>query len=182
MKSLVLFDSMSGNTEKVAAAICKTLESEAMAPQMTKVGKETDLDFYDYDLVCVGSPVIDWLPTQTMMNFIKKKLKGYNRQGLIKPAAPIIPGKFGVCFGTFAGPHIGEREALPMTMWFRSFLEHIGFTVLDSWHIVGQFNNREDLNISGRLGNIRNRPNENDLADVENRVRGVLASLEAWRS
>jgi len=48
------------------------------------------------------------------------------------------------------------------------------------WHIVGQFHNKEDVNINGRLGDIRGRPNENDLMDVENRVKGLLAGLAPW--
>ncbi|QTA89118.1 flavodoxin family protein [Desulfonema magnum] len=181
MNALVLFDSMGGNTEKVAGAIHEAIEKEQILCHMIKLDKETDLDFYDYDLIFIGSPVIDWLPTKTMMEFVKTKLKEYNGKGMIRPSAPIIPGKFAICFGTFAGPHIGKREALPMTMWLRSFLEHIGFMVLDTWHIVGQFKDRDDLNINGRLGNIQNRPNENDLENVKNRVEGILASLEAWK-
>ena len=69
-----------------------------------------------------------------------------------------------------------------MTMWLRSALEHIGFMVLDSWHIVGQFSKWEDLDKHGRLGNIEQRPNKNDLLDLKNRVLGTIASLEAWRS
>ncbi len=182
MKSLVLFDSLGGNTEKVATTICKALDNEEILAHMMKVDKETHLDFHEYDLVFIGSPVIDWLPTQGMMDFVKKKMKNYNGKGLIKPSAPINPGKFGICFGTFAGPHIGKREALPMTMWLRSFLEHIGFIVLDEWHIVGEFKNKDDLNLNGRLGNIQNRPNRGDLMNIENRVVGIVASLEAWRS
>jgi len=181
MKSLVLFDSMGGNTEKVAEVIHETAEKEKILSHIIKVDKKTDLEFYDYDLIFIGSPVIDWLPTKTMMDFVKTKLKEYSSKGLIKPSAPIIPGKFGICFGTFAGPHIGKREALPMTMWLRSFLEHMGFMVLDMWHIAGKFKNRDDLNINGRLGNIQNRPDKDDLENVKNRVTGILASLEAWR-
>ncbi len=182
MNSLVLFDSLGGNTEKVANRIHETANKELAPSRIVKIDKETELDFFDYDLIFIGSPVIDWLPTPRMMSFVKKCLKGYNQKGLVKPSAPIVPGKFAVCFGTFAGPHIGKREAVPMTLWLRSALEHIGFTVLDSWHIVGHFNNGWDhLNQNGRLGNIENRPDENDLLRLENRVRGTIASLSAWQ-
>lgn len=180
MKALVLYDSMSGNTKQVATTIHNALDNDKIQTDIIKAHKNTDLNFYDYDLIFIGSPVIDWLPTQPMMNLIKKKLKGYNSEGLIKPSSPIVPGKFAVCFGTFAGPHIGKKEAIPMTMWLRSFLEHLGFIVLDLWHIPGKFKNRDDLNTNGRLGNIQHRPDRNDLAIVENRVHGVIGSLEAW--
>lgn len=67
-----------------------------------------------------------------------------------------------------------------MTLWLRSALEHLGFIVLDEWHVPGQFANRPELNQHGRLGNIEGRPDAHDLQDIENRVRGTLASLSAW--
>jgi len=182
MKSLIFYDSLGGNTKKVADVIYETTQNEGLSSILLQAAKDVELDFLDYDLLFVGSPVIDWLPTKVMMDSIKKSLKTYNEKGLIKPSAPIIPGKFCICFSTFAGPHIGKNEARPMTMWLRSAFEHFGFIVLDSWHIVGQFKHRDDLNENGRMGNIRNRPNENDLLDVKNRVLGVINSLEAWRN
>ncbi len=180
MKALILYDSFGGNTEKVANSIYNALNVDLKHLDIVKVNNNLTIDFYDYELVFIGSPVIDWLPTKTMIDFLKTKLSDYNTKGLIKPSAPIIPGKFGVCFGTYAGPHIGKREALPMTMWLRSFLEHIGYIVLDEWHVTGTFKNRDDLNLNGRLGDIRNRPDENDLSIVTNRTMGIFASLEAW--
>ncbi len=181
MKALILFESIGGNTEKVARAIAETLTEKNVLSHLTKVDARIDVDIYEYDLVFIGSPVIDWLPAPTMMDFVKRKMKAYNAKGLIMPAAPVIHGKFAVCFGTFAGPHIGKGEALPMTMWLRSFMEHLRFTVLDAWHVVGGFNNGEDLDVNGRLGDIRNRPNESDIADIKNRVVGLLAYLKEWR-
>ena len=51
---------------------------------------------------------------------------------------------------------------------------------MGEWNIVGEFYNMEEPNINGRLGDIRVRPNERDLLDVENRVKGLLAGLAAW--
>lgn len=184
MKSIVLYDSMSGNTAKVAEAIHRSLKAKNMTADLVKVEKTLSVDLFDYDLIFIGSPVISWLPTQTMMDFVKKTMKESNQRGLIKPSSPVIPGKFGVSFGTFAGPHIGEKEALPMTMWFNSFLEHLGYSVLDQWHVVGKRNNPpanwKEINRNGRLGNIEDRPNRADILAVENRVSGIVDSLSAW--
>ena len=182
MKTLVLYDSLSGNTDKIARAIHDTVLEHDVRSELVKIDKHLDLDFFEYDLIFTGSPVIDWLPTKKMMDFIMSRMKHYNSMGLIKPASPIIPGKFGVCFGTFGGPHIGEREAHPMTAWLGSFMGHLGYIVLDSWHVIGQFAHKEDLNAHGRLGNIQYRPHAEDVLEVQNRVIGLLASLEAWRS
>ena len=180
MNALIIYDSTGGNTEKVAQAIYE-ISAQAMQSQIVKVDKNTDIDLLNHDLIFIGSPVIDWLPTKAMMNFVRKSMKAYNAKNLIQPSAPIRPGKFVVSFGTFAGPHTGKREARPMVMWLRCALEHIGYLSLAAWLVVGQFNTMKGLNKGGRLGDIENRPNENDLNDVRNKTAGVIASLGAWR-
>jgi hypothetical protein len=177
MKSLILYDSIGGNTEKVAKRIYDTLKGATNEIDFMKVTTDLDTDFFEYDLIFLGSPVINWLPTKRMMDIIKKKQQFYNKQGKIKPSCPLRPGKYGICFCTYAGPHTGINEALPMTMWLRSFLEHLGYMVLHQWHIVGQFHKETDLNTQGRLGNILGRPNDQDLLDVENRTKGVVRAL-----
>ena len=139
MKSLILYDSIGGNTEKVAQRIYDTLKDVINEVHFIKFTSKVDVDFLEYDLIFLGSPVINWLPTKRMMSFVKKKLQFYNDQGKIIPSSPLISGKYGICFCTYAGTHIGKTEAIPMTMWLRSFLEHLGYSVLDQWHIVGQF-------------------------------------------
>jgi len=180
MDALVVYDSLSGNTEKVAQRIYET-SAESLPAQIVRVDNDTQIDLLAHDLVFIGSAVIDWLPTKTMTAFVQRTMKAANKQGLIKPASPIVPGKFAVCFATFGGPHIGVGEAVPMTLWLRSALAHLGFIVLDEWHVPGQFANRPELNQQGRLGNIEGRPNAHDLQEIENRVRGTIASLAAWR-
>jgi len=179
MRALVLYDSLGGNTEKVANRIHSTLEQGGVESRLTKVTDDTDMDLYGYDLLFLGSPVIAWGPTHTMSDFVTKKLREYHKTR-IQPSAPLRPGKFAVSFCTFSGTHIGENEAVPLTKWFSSFLGHLGCQIMAEWHIVGQFHKREDVNINGRLGDIRGRPNESDLLDVENRVKGLLAGLRGW--
>ena len=116
------------------------------------------------------------------MDFVHGSLKTINAEGGIKPASPLIPGRFGLSFCTFGGPHIGVREAVPATAWLDSFLGHLGYQTLDALHVPGAFAHREDLNVSGRLGDIRNRPDERDLNEVRNRTAGLLASLEPFRA
>jgi len=177
MKSLILYDSLGKNTEKVAQQINDTIKVLNNDVDCLKISNDINIDFLEYDLVFLGSPVIDWLPTKRMMDYLKNKLQFYSERGEIKPSSPLRANKYGICFCTYAGPHIGKNEALPMTMWLRSFLEHIGYSVLDQWHIVGQFHKKTDMNTQGRLGNILGRPNEKDLLAVENRTKGVIGAL-----
>lgn len=180
MKTLVFYDSLGGNTELVARTIHEAVDSTWGNATLVKVDKASPINFLEYDLIMIGSPVIDWLPTRKLMDFVMGVMKSENAAGRIKASSPLLPGKFGVCFGTFGGPHIGEREALPMTAWLRAFLEHLGYIALDAWHVPGAFKNRDELNRYGRLEDIRQRPAEADLADIRNRVTGLLSSLVAW--
>jgi flavodoxin len=180
MKAVVVYDSLGGNTEKVAKRIHETLESEGVESDLIKVTKETDIEFYDYDLLFLGSPVIAWGPTNTMRDFVMGKLRAYH-DTKIRPSAPLRPGKFGVSFCTYSGTHIGVDEAIPLTKWFSAFMGHIGCQIQGEWHIVGEFHKVDEPNIKGRMGDIRGRPNEHDLTDISNQVKGLLTGLEAWR-
>ena len=181
MKALVLYDSLGGNTEKVAQRIHNALVDGGVETDLIKITEETELDFYDYDYSFLGSPVIAWGPTNSMRDFVMKKLREYHGSR-IKPSAPLRPGKFAVSFCTYSGTHIGEDEAIPLTKWFSSFSGHMGCTVMGEWNLVGEFHGQEEANLKGRLGDIRGRPNEQDLLDVENRVKGLLTATAAWRT
>lgn len=178
MKALVLYDSIGGNTEKVAKRIHSVLDANGLEADLIKVASDKDLDFLDYDLIFIGSPVQAWLPTEPLMRLVKEKLREYRDAGEIPPSAPLRSGKFGVCFATYAGPHTGVGEAIPMTKWLRVFLEHLGYMVLDEWHIVGEYHNRKELSTKGRLGDIRGRPNKQDLQAVTGQVNGLLVRLK----
>jgi hypothetical protein len=190
MNTLVLFDSMGGNTQKVAERIQQVAQSNDIDSTLIRLEEGLVLDFYEYDLVFAGSPVIEWLPTKKMMDFLKKKLKDYRLSGDIPSTAiPLRPGKFAVCFSTNCGAHIGVDEASPMTEWVASFFGHIGYQVLDKIHVPGEMRNFgqgsdwmdeqvfESLNTQGKYGNIKGRPNEKDLAKLETHIKQILDSL-----
>jgi len=181
MKALVLYDTMGGNTEKVANRIHQTLaNADGIEADLVKLDADTDVDLTAYDLLFMGSPVVAWLPTKKLMEFGSGQLDAYRKAGKLGPAAPTRPGKFAIAFCTYAGPHMGEREAVPATKWIGALLEHLGFRMLDEWHFVGEFHSKPEMNIKGRMGDIKGRPNENDLAAVAGRTQGIVAQLEAW--
>lgn len=179
MKALVLYDSLGGNTEKAARCIHDAFKERGVESDLIKVAPDLDLDLFDYDILCLGSPVIAWGPTDAMRDFVMNKLKEYYKDK-IKPSAPLRPGKFAISFCTYAGTHIGEKEAEPLTKWFSAFTGHLGCLVLGEWNIVGQFHGNEKANLKGRMGDINGRPNENDLKDIENRVYGLIDGIAAW--
>lgn len=191
-KALVFYDSMGGNTRRLAERIRAVVETNGVGCEMIKLEDDTEFDFLEYDLVFLGSPSIEWLPTGRMMAFLKRKLKDYRLRGEIPSAAiPQKQGRFAICFSTNCGAHIGIDEALPTTQWMASFLGHLGYRVLDQINLPGEMRNFgqgadwmteqtfEDLNTLGVYGDIRDRPNEADLTELDQRVGRALRSVHA---
>ncbi len=91
--ALIIHWSKTGNTEKVANAIKQGLEEAEIQVTIKKTEEAEALDFFDYDLVCVGCPSYSWHPPEPMTNFLKKKFAVYRQNGKVKPSAPKIHGK-----------------------------------------------------------------------------------------
>jgi hypothetical protein len=178
-KTLVIYWSATGNTEKVASAIQRALVREGVKPVVKKITEASDEELYQYDLIFIGSPSYHWHPPEPVARFIKRKFKIHSERHDIKPCAPKIAGKIAVVFCTYSGPHTGIREATPVGEYLGQFFEHIGFDVAAKWYIVGEFHGREDLNTKGMLGDIRGRPNQQDLSEVESNVSKLIKSLRS---
>jgi multimeric flavodoxin WrbA len=166
VKAVIIYWSKGGNTEKVALAASEGLKEAGADVSIKKVSEAGDIDFYDYDLVCVGFPAYYWSPPKAMDDFLKGKFRAYHRQERVKVGAPKVPGKNAIVFCTYSGPHTGVREATPAVLYAGQFFEHCGFTVLGEWCIVGEYHNSEEESTRGRLGDIRGRPNGADLSKV----------------
>jgi flavodoxin len=65
--ALIVYFSSTGNTQKVACAVKEGLEAGGLLVELKKPQEATDVDFYSYDLVCVGSPSIEWQPAKPML-------------------------------------------------------------------------------------------------------------------
>ena len=177
MKAAVIYWTKSGNTEKVAVAIRDTLESFFDEVTYWKVEDAGDLDYFDYQLICLGFPSYQWRPPKPVEDFLRDHHKRYGKEDRIRVGAPKLSGKNVVVFCTYSGPHTGLNEAIPAAKYAAQFFEHIGFTVLDELYVVGEFHGWEEGSTIGRLGDIRGRPNEKDLAEVRERVRKLVKSL-----
>jgi flavodoxin I len=66
MKSLIVYDSVFGNTEKIACAIGEALDSQALS-----VNKVSPRDIQDLDILIVGSPTRGFRPTKAITEFIR---------------------------------------------------------------------------------------------------------------
>jgi flavodoxin len=177
LKALIIYWSATGNTEKVAAAIQQALVREGITTVVKKLADAAPEELYDYDLVCLGAPSYSFQPPEPVQRFIKEKMKLHGERGDIKIGAPVLPGKIAVVFCTYSGPHTGIREATPAGDYIGQFFEHLGFEVAARWYVVGEFHGREELSTKGRLGDIRGRPNRQDLAEVEENVSALIRSI-----
>jgi flavorubredoxin len=178
LNAIIVYWSKTGNTEKVARAIQEGLEQARVDVLLKRVEEAGDVDFYAYDLVCIGFPSYRWSPPEPMDEFLNAKFRVYRSQGRVKTSAPKVPGKSALVFCTYAGSHTGIREAIPAGLYAGQFFEHLGFTVLDEWYVVGEYHGAEEASTKGRLGDIRGRPNEEDLRKVEQDTRRLVDEME----
>jgi hypothetical protein len=178
MDAIIVYWSKTGNTEKVALAIQEGLEEAGADVILRRVEDAGNVDFYDYDLVCIGFPSYQWSPPKPMDEFLNAKFRAYRNQGRVKIGAPKVAGKRALIFCTYSGPHTGIREAIPAGLYAGQFFEHLGFTVLDEWYVVGEFHRSEEFSTEGRLGDIRGRPNEEDLLKVKEDARRLVDAMK----
>jgi hypothetical protein len=174
-KSLILYSSRTGNTEKVALRFKKVFEKKGWQCDIFKVDKNIDIenppfDYRDYDFLCVGS-YIDWsLPPDELL-FIMR----HNPQSahcLRKPSSKayghrriVIGPKKGIVFITYAGAHLGPKEALPALYLLELEMEHLRFECIGQFSCPGKMFNRPTPGFWH--GDISHRPSERDLLKAE---------------
>jgi flavodoxin len=166
-KALIIYWSKTGNTEKVALAVKQGLEETEVQVTIKKQEEAENVDYFDYDLVCVGAPSYSWHPPEPMANFLRNKFAAYRKEGKIKPCAPKISGKNALIFVTYSGPHTGMDEATPAGKYMRQFFEHLGFTVLDEWYVLSEFHGSLKNSTKGRMGDIRGKPTREELLKIK---------------
>ncbi len=176
-RAVVIYWSKTGNTEKVAFAVKEGLEGAGVEVSTMTSEEAGDVDFFDYDLVCIGSPSYMWHPPKPMADYLITKFSEYKEQGRVKLSAPKIPGKNALIFCTYSGPHTGINEAAPAGKYIGQFFEHLGFTVIDEWYVLGEFHGWEEGSKKGAMGDLRGRPNEEDLMKVKEDAENIARRL-----
>jgi len=174
MRSLIVYWTATGNTAKVAQSIHQALTTHSTTVDTVTVAEAQDIDWLDYDLVCLGFPSHGWQPPEAVREYLSNRFAVYRKRGLVRAGAPRRRGKQAIIFCTYSGPHTGLAEAIPAGKYAAQFFDHLGFRILDEIYVVGEFHGREDLNTKGRLGDIRGRPDTADLAHVARRVSRLV--------
>ena len=167
-KSLIMYQSLTGNTEKVAMRFKEVFEKKGWQYDVLKIDKNTDVeqpvDFGPYDFLCVGSGVNKQLPEEQIAAMMFLLSHGRPDPGKKPPARTraetrIIPGpKKGIVFVTYAGMHLDEKEAEPSLTLLEVEMEHLRFKCVGRFCCLGNF-----MNLPYLIG----RPNERDLLRAE---------------
>lgn len=176
-KALIVFCSITGNTEKVARSIEVGLSEGGMHTTLLKYEDAAQIDYFDYDLVCVGSPSYSFTVPQPFNDFLKKKFAHYRSIGKIEPGSPRI-GKSALVFCTYSGPHTGIDEAIPTGLYMAQFFDHIGFDIIDKWYILSEFVGSPEYSTKGRMGDIRGLPTENNLKEIQEKARKIALDIK----
>jgi flavodoxin len=176
-KALIIYHSTTGNTEKVAQAIRLGLEEASFQVTVKKPQSVGDIDYFNYDLVCVGSPSIQWHPAKPLDDFLKTKLDAYRKQGKIKPFAPKIEGKNVLVFVTYSGPHTGIDEAVPAGKYMAQFFEHLGFALVGEWYVLSEFHGNLENSTLGRMGDVRGKPTVDDLLKIKQDAKKLAIKI-----
>ncbi len=67
MKSIVIYDSYTGNTKKIAEAIAKTLNCKS-----EHINNANKNKIEEYNLVVIGTPIHGGMPSKKIKNFLKE--------------------------------------------------------------------------------------------------------------
>jgi flavodoxin len=175
--ALILYSSNTGNTEKVAQAIRLGLEEAGIQVTIKKPDAAADVDYFNYDLICVGSPSIQWHPTKQMDDFLKNKMNAYRKDGKIKASAPKVAGKNVLVFVTYSGPHTGSDEATPAGKYMAQFFAHLGFNIIGEWYVLSEFCGNLENSTKGRMGDIRGKPTAEELLKIKDDTKALAAKL-----
>jgi hypothetical protein len=177
-RAAIIYWSRTGNTKKVAEAIEGALTAGQVEVRTATPKDADEIDWYEYDLVCIGFPSYRWHPPAPMDDYLKRAFVRYRKQDRVHVGAPHIPGKHALIFCTYSGPHTGLDEATPAADYAGQFFAHLGFDVLAKWYIVGEFHGSLEHSTLGRLGDIRGRPDEQDLVQVRQDTLEILARIQ----
>lgn len=125
-KALILYASLTGNTELVAKTFADTCRDYNLLPTMVKVHPKYDwasnpIHFEDYDLVCFGSPIMAGLPYHELtltLGLQGKRIDFHGKTPDGRPHESICPGTkddpfetvYGVVFATYGGVGVGPKE------------------------------------------------------------------------
>ena len=176
-KAVIIYDSKTGNTEKVAFTIKGSIEKAGLNVSIIKVDEAKDIDFFNYDLVCIGTPIYQTEGTKQLIDYLKFRTGNYMKQGKIKLGSPKVPGKNALIFCTYSGTHTGINEAIPATKLIGQFFDHLGFTIVNELYVLSEHHRSEEESTKGRMGDIRGKPTDEELKKIAEKIEEIAKKI-----
>ena len=105
MKTLVVYDSVHGNTEKIARAIGDAVTGEV---KVLYVGEVDPAELEEFDLLIVGAPTHGGRPTEAMQDLLNKVPPSALQGANVAAFDTRIPTKWVRLFG-YAAPRIAGK-------------------------------------------------------------------------
>lgn len=102
MKILIIYDSRTGNTEKMANAICEGVLKAGVDVEVKKVDDSSVDDLIQVEGLILGSPVYYGLSTGKIKQFIDESVKYHGK----------LDGKIGGAFTSSGGSHSGAETTI----------------------------------------------------------------------
>ncbi len=102
MKVLIVYDSRSGNTEKMAHAVSEGVSEEGLDVEVKRVEEASVDELPGVDGLILGSPVYYGLPTAKIKEFIDDSVKYHGK----------LDGKVGGAFASSGGTHTGAETTV----------------------------------------------------------------------
>lgn len=102
MKVLIVYDSRSGNTEKMAHAVAEGVEAEGVDVEVKKVDDASVDELPEVDGLILGSPVYYGLPSAKIKDFVDTSVKYHGK----------LDGKVGGAFASSGGTHSGAETTI----------------------------------------------------------------------
>ena len=107
MRALIVYDSVYGNTEKVARAIADSITPSGEV-KVLRAGEMDTSELASIDLLIVGSPVHGGRPTPAVQDFLNKMAQQSLRNIKVAAFDTRATSKFAKIFGNAAGRIAGQ--------------------------------------------------------------------------
>ena len=102
MNVLIIFDSSTGNTEKMAHAVEEGVKKAGVQTQLRHVDKASVDEMPNYQGIILGSPVYYGLPSWKIKKYIDESVKFHGK----------LDGKVGGAFASAGGTHTGAETTI----------------------------------------------------------------------
>jgi NAD(P)H dehydrogenase (quinone) len=102
MRILIVYDSNTGNTEKMAYKVAEGVESTGVEAVLKKVDEASVDEVTNYRGLILGSPVYYGLPSAKIKNFLDESVKHHGK----------LDGMVGGAFASAGGSHTGAETTI----------------------------------------------------------------------